>query len=99
MPGLEEDMKKLILTAALVLSSTGCCATRDADTQVSVESYKAAITKIRSNVAEIRSDVVLIDYDKDLKEANVQLIDATLTLCDDTLAGKNACVATTESGQ
>jgi hypothetical protein len=92
-------MKYLIqslLVTALVFAP-GCCTSRDPATGVSTDSYREALTRIRSNIAEIRSDVVLVDYNQDIKEADLQLIDATITLCDDTLAGKNAGAET--SGQ
>jgi hypothetical protein len=92
-------MKYLIqsLLVTVLVFAPGCCTTRDAATGVSTDSYREAISRIRTNIAEIRSDVAMVDYTPEIKEADLQLIDATITLCDDTLAGKNAGAET--SGQ
>lgn len=78
---------------AFVLLTTffaGCCTTRDAATGVSVESYRSAITQLKTNLVEVRKDISDVDYDADIKKAHLQLIDASVALCDDTLVGKNA---------
>jgi len=97
-----KSMLRGLVMVALMISPVGCCTARDEQTGVSVDSYKAAITKVRSNIAEIRSDVATVTYEPAIKAADLQLIDATIALCDDTLAGKTAGAeptAPTGSGQ
>jgi len=70
----------------------GCCTTRDSETQVSVDSYKAALVKIKSNLEEdirpgyaeaLEASGVI----PELVEARLGLVDDTVTLCEDTLSG------------
>ena len=89
-------MRKFWLALTLVALTGGCCTTRDGDTQVSAESYKAALTKVQSNLKDRIRPALADLLDKDTthgdawKSAKLGLIDDTLTLCSDTLAGKNA---------
>lgn len=83
-----------------VLLAPGCCSTRDAETSVSTDDYKAALNRVRTNLVDnIRPSVAEImsadtTHLPEWKEAKLDLIDDTVTLIDDTLAGKNAGTAT-----
>jgi hypothetical protein len=91
----------LALVLGLALLAPGCCSTRDTETGVSVDSYKQAITKIKSNLTESIRPALATALDEvgqegkkpyidAYKEGKLTLIDATVQLCDDTLTGKNA---------
>lgn len=89
---------KLFRTAVLVgllVMPVGCCAV-DPATGVSIDEYKAAITRIRDNLqTNIRPAVAAVmsadaTHSKEWKEAKLGLIDDTVVLANDVLAGKNA---------
>lgn len=96
-------MKKIIvasLFAIILLTSPGCAwfCNRDDETQVSIESYKKALTKVRSNLKDsIRPalDKALpekTEADKAVKKGKLALVDDTIALVDDTLTGAKAGV-------
>lgn len=80
---------------AVVLAAPGCCSTRDTESGVSTDDYKAAIEQIKSNLSNnikpTVSDLMAESARPDeWKTAKLELIDDTITLCEDVLAGKNA---------
>ena len=88
-------MNKLFLGIALtavLVTAPGCCTTRNTETQVSVDSYVAAIEKIQSNLEQD----ILPGYQEalessnlipELQEARLGVVRDTITLCKDTLTG------------
>ena len=99
-------MKKLlgsIALIALLIAPTGCCTNRNAETQVSVDSYVSALEKIKSNLvddvrpgyAEALSASGVIP---ELQEARLGVLDDTVTLIDDTLTGAAEPESAPESG-
>ena len=88
-------MRKLFGSIALALvlvAPAGCCTTRNSETQVSVESYVAALERIKTNLtddvrpgyAEALSASGVIP---ELQGARLGVLDDTLTLINDTLTG------------
>lgn len=97
---------KLLTRAAVVaaiLLTPACCATRDAESGVSTDEYKAAVARIVSNL-EIHIRPAFTDalgndatHSDEWKEAKIGLLDDTITLGKDVLAGKDA--GKSEGGQ
>lgn len=92
-------MKKLIGVMVLVvalIALSGCCSTRNAETGVSVDSYVAALEKVKSNLEDDLKPAMEELLDKDTahiepwKESKRNLLDDTITLCDDALQGDKA---------
>ena len=87
-------MKKLITSAILVvlLVAPGCCTNRNPETQVSIDSYVAALERVKINLTDdIRPGyaeaLAASGLLPELIEARLGLLDDTLTLIDDTLTG------------
>ena len=80
----------------LLLLFPGCCASVNAvhpDTNVSIESYVNALTRIKEKVAVMRGDHEAAlkraqpPYVPALMEAELGVYDSTILLCDDALTG------------
>lgn len=88
-------MKKIVLACVLalvVLAATGCCTTRNTETQVSVDSYVMALEKIKSNLERdirpgYKEAMEGSGWIPQLQEARLGVVDDTITLCEDTLSG------------
>jgi len=91
-----------VLALVLVLPA-GCCTARNAETGVSIESYDAALGRIRVNLIQIRAN-----YSEALKRsdllpatfpAKLGLVDDTVRLIDGTLSGGTVAPVTTRGNK
>jgi len=91
-----------VLALVLVLPA-GCCTARNTETGVSVESYDAALGRIRVNLLEVRAGYSEALTRSDLLPATfpakLGLIDDTVRLIDGTLSGGTVAPVSTEDSK